>query len=200
MEGCATSTMLGLFCNETVNVLSCIENYNLTGTGLENGFYKGTKNNVIACRNANEIVCHEEGRNIYSLDVMGITEEIYVGVANLTLNETRPSNTTGNLSLMCYARHGAVPLKTVYDFSVDISKAPLVIAFPKAGRWYITVQPFDNTNTSGTGQRRSFKTCYLLVWQVNRCPLDKGGMNCTFERHILQVKFLFFVRLIYYCI
>ncbi|XP_057780584.1 uncharacterized protein LOC130999105 isoform X2 [Salvia miltiorrhiza] len=183
VEGCTTSTMLGQFCNQTVNVLSCSESYNLTGTRLENGLYKGMKNNVIACRNANGVVCHEEAPYIYSLDVMGIVEEIFVAVTNLTLNET---NTTGSLSLMCYARHGTVPLKTLHDFSVDISKAPLVINFPKAGRWYITIQPVDNSNTSGTGQRHSFKTCYLLVWQVNRCPLDKGGLNCTFERHILQ--------------
>ncbi|KAH6779905.1 transmembrane protein-like protein [Perilla frutescens var. hirtella] len=186
VEGCMTSTMLGQFCNQTVNVLSCSESYNLTGTGLENGFYKGMKNNAIACRNANGIVCHEGGPNIYSLDVMGIVDEIFVAVTNLTFNETKPSNATGSLSLMCYARHGSMPLKTVYDFSVDISKAPLVINFPKAGRWYITVQPIDNSNKSETVQSSSFKACYLLVWQVNQCPLDKAGLNCTFERHILQ--------------
>lgn len=182
VEGCMTSTMGGQFCNQTVNVLSCGESYNLTGTGLENGM----GNNARACRNANGIVCHEDGPNTYALDVLGIVDEIFIAATNLTFNGTKPSNTTGNLSLMCYARHGAVPLKTVYDFSVDINKSPLVIDFPKAGRWYITIQPVDSSNKSGTVQNNSFKACYWLVWQVNQCPLDKAGFNCTSERHILQ--------------
>lgn len=188
VEGCMASTMGGQFCNQTVNVLSCGESYNLTGTGLENGM----GNNAVACRNANGIACHEDGPNTYALDVLGIVEEIFIAATNLTFNGTKPSNTTGNLSLMCYARHGAVPLKTVYDFSVDISKAPLVINFPKAGRWYITIQPVDSSNKSGTVQSNSFRACYWLVWQVNQCPLDKAGFNCTSERHILQVEFWFF--------
>ncbi|XP_042001926.1 uncharacterized protein LOC121751274 [Salvia splendens] len=186
VEGCTTPTMWGQFCNQTVNVLSCSESYNLTATGLENGSFKGMNNNAVACRNANGIVCHEEGPDIYSLDVMGMVKEISIAVTNLTLNGTNPSNMAGNFSLMCYARHGAVPLKSVYDFSIDISKASLVINFPKAGRWYITVQAVDNSNTSEMGQGHSFKTCYLLVWQVNRCPLERGGLNCTFETHNLQ--------------
>lgn len=189
-----TSTMLGPFCNKTVNTLSCSESYNLAGTDLGNGSYIGMKSNFIACRNTNGIICHEEGSNIYSLDVMGIAEEIFVAVTNLTLNETKPSNT--NLSLMCYARHGAVPLKTVYDFAVDISKEPLVIDFPKSGIWYFTIQPIDNSSTNGTAQ--SLKTCYLLVWQVSRCPLEKAGLNCTFEKHILQVDFKIFRTFVYY--
>lgn len=182
-------TMRGQFCNQTVTVLSCGESYNLTKTGLRNGLYQGIGNNTIACRNANGIVCHEEGPNTYILDVEGIVDEIFVAATNLTVNGTKPSNTTGNLSLMCYARHGAPPLKTVYDFSVDLRKAPLVIKFPKAGRWYITIQPVYSSNKSGTVPSNSSKACYLLVWQMNQCPLGKAGFNCTSERHSLQVKF-----------
>ncbi|KAI3444514.1 hypothetical protein Pfo_001179 [Paulownia fortunei] len=186
VEGCMTSMMLGQFCNQTVNMLSCNDSYNLTGIGLDNELYKRMEKNVIACRNANGIVCHEDdGPKIYLLDVMGIAEELFIAVANVTFNETQPSNITGSHALMCYARHGAMPLKTVYDFSGDISKAPLVINFPKAGRWYITVQPIDISNKSAAVQS-SLKVCYLLEWQVFQCPLDKAGLNCTFERYMLQ--------------
>lgn len=182
--------MLGQFCNQTVNMLSCNDSYNLTGTGLDNELYKGMEKKVIACRNANGIVCHEDdGLKIYLLDVMGIVDELLIAVANFTFSEIQPSNITRDLSLMCYARHGAMPLKTVYDFSGDIIKAPLVINFPKAGRWYITVRPIDISNKSEALLSNSLKVCYLLVWQVFQCPLDKAGFNCTFERHILQVEF-----------
>ncbi|KAL8499938.1 hypothetical protein ACS0TY_019805 [Phlomoides rotata] len=186
VEGCSTLTMLGQFCNQTVNMLSCNDGYNLTGIRLQNELYKGMENNAIACRDANGIVCHEGEPKIYVLDVMGIGEELFIAVANLTFSQTQPSNITRNLSLLYYARYGMMPLKAVYDFSGDLSKAPLVIKFPKAGRWYITIQPSDVLNRSEAGVRDSLKTCYLLIWQVFQCPLGKAGLNCTFERYNLQ--------------
>lgn len=189
MEGCTIPTMLGQFCNQTVNMLSCNDGYNLTGIGLHNELYKGMENNAIACRDAKGMVCHEDEPKIYVLDVMGIADELFIAVANLTFNQTQPSNITRNLSLLCYARHGSIPLKAVYDFSSDLSKAPLVINFPKPGRWYITIQSIDISNKSEAVVRGSLRTCYLLIWQVFQCPLGKAGLNCTFERYNLQVDF-----------
>ncbi|PIN18581.1 hypothetical protein CDL12_08735 [Handroanthus impetiginosus] len=179
VEGCMTSTKLGQFCNETVNMLSCDDSYNLTGIGLDTSMGKS----VIACRDANGIVCRDDRPRIYVVDVMGIAEELVIAVANVTFNEAPPSNIT---TLMCYARYGAMPLQTIYDFSADISKATLVIKFPKAGRWYITVQPIDISNRSEAAQGNSLRVCYLLEWQVLQCPPDKAGLNCTFERYVLQ--------------
>ncbi|GFP91494.1 hypothetical protein PHJA_001293400 [Phtheirospermum japonicum] len=188
VEGCTTSMMLGPFCNQTVNTLSCNESYNLTGIGLNNESYKTMGNNIIACTNANGIVCHGDDRpKIYSLDVMVISERLTFAVANLTFNETQISNITETRSLMCYARHGAMPFGTVFDFSGDLSKTPLIIDFPKAGRWYITVRPVGISNKSElVKSSNSSRACYSLEWQVFHCPVDKAGLNCTFERYMLQ--------------
>lgn len=179
----------GQFCNQTVNTLSCNESYNLTGIGLDIEFYRTMGKNFIACTNADGIVCHEDdGPRIYSLDVRAIVEALYIAVANVTFDETQPSNITRRHALICYARYGAMPLKTVYDFSGDISKAPLAINSPKVGLWYITIQPIDISNKSEV-QSNSSRSCYLLQWQVLQCPLDKAGLNCTSERYMLQVEF-----------
>ncbi|KAL6496799.1 hypothetical protein OROHE_027281 [Orobanche hederae] len=187
VEGCTTSMMLGRFCNQTINMLSCNDSYNLSGIGLGNELYKRVGKNIIACTNADGIVCHQDDRpKIYSLDVLGTSEKLIFAVANLTFDEIQASNVTNSRALLCYARHGTMPFLTVYDFSGDISKAPLVIDFPKAGRWYITVQPIDISNKSEAVQNNSSRSCYLLGWQVVWCPVGKAGLNCTFERYMLQ--------------
>ncbi|XP_012843949.1 PREDICTED: uncharacterized protein LOC105963998 [Erythranthe guttata] len=174
VEGCSTSTMLGQFCNQTVTALSCNDSFNLTGNGK----------NIISCQNSNGLVCHENDKpNMYSFDVMAISEEIFISTANLTFNNTQYSNITG---LMCYARHGAMPSKSVYDFSGELSKSPLVINFPKIGRWYITILPIDISNKSEVAQINSSRLCYFLGLQVLQCPMGKAGSNCTFERYNLQ--------------
>ncbi|KAL6494003.1 hypothetical protein OROGR_031912 [Orobanche gracilis] len=187
VEGCTTSMMLGRFCNQTINMLSCNDSYNLSEIGLGRELYKRMGKNIIACTNANGIVCHQDDRpKIYLLDVLGTSEKLIFAVANLTFDEIQTSNVTNSRALLCYARHGAMPFLTVYDFSGDISKTPLVIDFPKAGRWYITVQPIDISNKSEAVQNKSSRSCYLLDWQVVWCPVGKAGLNCTFERYMLQ--------------
>ncbi|KAL0284511.1 UNVERIFIED_CONTAM: hypothetical protein Scaly_2846600 [Sesamum calycinum] len=189
VEGCMTSLMLGPFCNQTVNMLSCNANNNLTGAGMDNEWYRRMEKNVIACRNVNGIVCHEdEEPKLYSVDVTGITEALFIAAANITFNQTQPSNITRSRGLMCYARHGSTPLEKTYDFSGDLSKAPLVINFPKAGRWFITIRPIDISNKSEEVQSNSSKVCYLLEWQVFQCPFDKAGLNCTMEKYMLQSR------------
>lgn len=184
--------MLGKFCNQKVNRLSCKANHTLTGIGKKNELYRATGKNVISCGNANGITCHENGvPKAYSLDVEGIGEKLLISVANLSFNGAQNSNVTGSYYVMCYARYGGMPLETVYDFSGDISKVPLVIQFPKAGHWYITVQPIDRSTKSKGTQNNSLKVCYLLEWQVLWCPVGKAGLNCTSERYMLQVIFYF---------
>ncbi|KAK4418605.1 hypothetical protein Salat_2273300 [Sesamum alatum] len=179
VEGCMSSLMLGPFCNQTVNTLSCSASNNLTGAG--------TEKNVITCRNVNGIVCHEDdGPKIYSVDVIGITETLVIAAANVTFNQTQPSNITGSRGLICYARHDSMPLEKTYDFSGDLSKGPLVINFPKAGRWYITIRPIDISNKSEKVQSNISKVCYLLEWQMFQCPFDKAGLNCTMQQYMLQ--------------
>ncbi|XP_051147242.1 uncharacterized protein LOC127262553 [Andrographis paniculata] len=187
VEGCSSSMMSGKFCNQTVSMLSCNANYNLTGIGIKNETYRANGRNVIACGNANGISCHENAKpKVYLFDAENIGEEILISAANLTFSQAQNSIITVSHSLLCYARYGAMPLETVYDFSGDISWAPLVLQFPKAGRWYIIVQSIDSSTKSLGMQSNISRVCYMLEWQVLQCPMGKAGLKCTSERHMLE--------------
>ncbi|CAK9156746.1 unnamed protein product [Ilex paraguariensis] len=190
VEGCTTTMLWGQYCNQTVNPLSCVDSYSLTKNHSDTELYNQTAANVIACTNADDNSCQGENElKVYSLDVMGIAEELTIRAMNARFNESQPSNGSSNSSgiiLMCYVRHGAMPLSTSHDYSGDINKFPLVIRSPKVGRWYITIQPANLSNEIGGIQDMSIKVCYVLEWQVLQCPLDKAGLNCTWERYMLQ--------------
>lgn len=179
VEGCATPSMWGQYCNQTVDLLSCADNYNLSENLSDTKLFNQTAENVIFfCRNSNGNSCHGGLEpKIYALDVMGIAEQLTIVAANVKLNETASSNGTWNASgiaLMCYARHGAIPQATLHDYSANISEEPLVISSPKVGRWYFAVH-------------MNVKACYILDWLVFECPEGKAGFNCSWERYMLQV-------------
>ncbi|XP_044501364.1 uncharacterized protein LOC123222581 isoform X2 [Mangifera indica] len=161
VEGCTTSTIWGQFCNQTVNPLS----------------------------NSFDSPCHGIGEtNVYSLDVVGITEQLTIMALNVSFNMT-PSINTVNVSgtnIMCFARHGALPSSTLYDFSGDIQTDPLTIPSPKVGRWYITVIPANLSKELGEIHNTNAQVCYSLEWQVLECPLGKAGSNCMWESYNLQ--------------
>ncbi|KAI8545091.1 hypothetical protein RHMOL_Rhmol07G0015600 [Rhododendron molle] len=177
VEGCTTPSMWGQYCNQTVDLLSCADNYNLSENLSDTKLFNQTAENVIFCRNPNGNSCHGGLEpKIYSLDVMGIAEQLTIVAANVKLNETASSNGTWNASgitLMCYARHGAIPRATLHDYSSNISEEPLVISSPKVGRWYFAVH-------------MNVKACYILDWLVFECPEGKAGFNCSWERYMLQ--------------
>ncbi|XP_058223341.1 uncharacterized protein LOC131333047 isoform X1 [Rhododendron vialii] len=177
VEGCATPSMWGQYCNQTVDLLSCADNYNLSENLSATKLFNQTAENVIFCRNSNGNSCHGGLEpKIYALDVMGIAEQLAIVAANVKLNETASSNGTWNASgiaLMCYARHGAIPQATLHDYSANIIEEPLVISSPKVGRWYFAVH-------------MNVKACYILDWLVFECPEGKAGFNCSWERYMLQ--------------
>ncbi|XP_044493880.1 uncharacterized protein LOC123217147 isoform X2 [Mangifera indica] len=191
VEGCTTSTIWGQFCNQTVNSLFCVQSnsYNLTGNISDSEVNNRTTVNVVSCRNSFNTLCHGIGEtNVYSLDVVGITEQLTIMAMNVRFNMT-PSNNTVNVtgtSMMCFARHGALPSATLYDFSADIHQDPLTIPSPKVGRWYITVIPVNLSKEIGDIHDIYAQVCYSLEWQVLECPMGKAGPNCTWERYNLQ--------------
>lgn len=198
--------MWGKYCNQTVEQLSCVDSYNLTKIHTDANSYNQTAESMTSCRNVDEKSCSGDNEpKVYSLDVMGIAQKITITATNVRLNQTQPSNGTTNSSriiLMCYARHGAMPLATLHDYSGNIN-APLVIQSPKVGRWYITVQPVNLTDAIGGVQDSSVKLCYSLDWQVLQCPMDKAGLNCTSEKYELQVGYslsgkLYFISLFFF--
>ncbi|XP_062090372.1 uncharacterized protein LOC133796741 isoform X2 [Humulus lupulus] len=190
VEGCTTSSMGGQYCNQTIDSLSCalISNYNLAENSADAMLYNQTTE-IIACKNNFETSCHGDGEpKVYTLDIMGVAEELRITARNVSLNVT-PPNSTGNVSeinLTCIVRHGAMPSMALHDYSSDISKAPLVIRLPKIGRWYISFLPFNLSKGRGGVQGTNNKLCYSMESKIIQCPLGKAGPNCTWEKYILQ--------------
>ncbi|XP_028075756.1 uncharacterized protein LOC114277989 isoform X1 [Camellia sinensis] len=190
VEGCAAPTLSGQYCNQTVDLLSCADSSNLTQNLLDAKLYNQTAENVVFCRNSDQNSCHGVSEpKIYSLDVAGIAEQLTIMAMNVRLNETTSSNGTGNDSgiiLMCYARQGAIPLPTLHDYSSNISEGPLVIRSPKVGRWYIAIHLVNLSSEIGGFEGMNVTVCYSLDWLMLQCPEGKAGLNCTWERYILQ--------------
>lgn len=164
----------GQFCNQTVDQISCVDQ-------------NSTQENFVSCRNNYKSSCSDPNEpKVYTLDLFGVSEEITISTSKVKVNQNQSSNTTSTMiGLMCYVRHGAMPLSSIHDYSGNIIDATLVIQSPKVGRWYITILPLDLSN--GTMGKR--KVCYSLTWKMRQCPQDKAGVNCTWERYMLQVRY-----------
>lgn len=174
VEGCLNPSISGEFCNQTIEHLLCVDRNSTQGI-------------ITSCRNDGVSSCiHGNESKFYSLDVLGVSEEIIISATNVMLNETQSNgvNNGSNIVLMCYARYGGISSSFTHDYSSNINNAPLVIRSPKVGRWYISVIPLNLLNrTVG-----NMNVCYSLEWKLLRCPIDKAGLNCTWERYTLQVS------------
>ncbi|KAF3956051.1 hypothetical protein CMV_018798 [Castanea mollissima] len=131
VEGCTIPTMWGQYCNQTVDPLSCVPS---AGNISVAESYNQTSKNVVSCKNSLETSCLGDGeQKVYSLEVMGVAEELTIMAMNIRLNVTATNN-SGNfigVNLMCFVRHGAIPSAALYDNSSNISKGPLSIRSPK---------------------------------------------------------------------
>ncbi|KAJ0435162.1 putative EGF-like domain, Atu1913-like superfamily protein [Helianthus annuus] len=173
VEGCMSPSISGQFCNETIDHLSCVDQNSTQGI-------------VTSCKSDGERSCiHQNESKLYSLDLLGVMEEITISATNVIFNQSQRSNGANNGSniiLMCYARHGSISSPSTHDYSGNINNAPLVIRSPKVGRWYITVTTLNvSKETAG-----STDVCYSLEWKLLQCPINKAGLNCTWERYTLQ--------------
>lgn len=188
VEGCTNSAMLGKFCNQTISSLSCLDTYISPGGGIGSQSYK-TAVNVTPCGGTEKSCLDFAGSKVYSLDMVSIAEELIITALNITFTQSQRSNGTisgSRTSLMCYVRHGAIPLPQLYDYSADINRSPLVIPLPRLGRWYIRIQPANLSESMVVIQEMSTTVCYSLEWQVLQCPADKAGLNCTTAKYTLQ--------------
>lgn len=177
VEGCVTSTMYGLYCNQTVEPLSCAGNPSVSNSYNQTVFSCGSNFESSSCLGEGEM-------KVYSIEILGIVEQLTLTAQNVTL-----SNSTGNSSaidLMCFMRHGAMPSASLYDYSGNLDKAPLVIGSPKVGRWYISIIPANLSKELGGNQSSISKICYSMELQQLLCPSGKAGPNCSSERYTLQ--------------
>ncbi|XP_010255280.1 PREDICTED: uncharacterized protein LOC104596010 isoform X2 [Nelumbo nucifera] len=194
VEGCTTSTIWGPYCNQTVDPLRCDISgvYKQTKYLLDVNMHNQTVESFVGCRSSYESACHRDGEpKIYSLEVVGTAAQLTIMATNISFNETNAANKTENTSgivLMCYARHDAIPLTSLHDYSSDISQAPLVINSPKVGRWFFSIQPIYQSEVHGKMQDVNVNAdlCYSMEWQVIQCPIGKAGPNCTWQKYVLQ--------------
>jgi len=146
--------------------------------------------NAMTCKSNFETFCVQEGvPSLYSVDITNVVEELIITAGNIRFNITPSSNGSGasDVNLLCFARHGAIPANSLYDYSSDLYKAPLVIRSPLIGRWYISVLPVNLTKKFEETQDHDVKVCYSLESQMLQCPLGKVGPNCTMSSYALQV-------------
>ncbi|KAE9445563.1 hypothetical protein C3L33_22540, partial [Rhododendron williamsianum] len=191
VEGCKSPLLYGQYCNQTVDPLSCVYTYNLTENRTDPTLYRQTAENVVSCINSNLNFCHGiREPKIYYLDVLGISEQLTIMASNVRFIESGSSNGAAEngtgIILMCYARHGTLPLANLHDVSANISEAPLVIRSPKVGRWYIGIHLVSMSTKIGGLNDLNGNVCYSLDLQVLQCPEEKAGLNCKWEKYLLQ--------------
>ena len=180
--------MWGQYCNQTIDTFSCFQAY---PTEIVSGANLQTIQNVVSCKIFGSY-CNGEGEpKVYALEVLGIAEQLKIVATNVSFTASPATNSTGNASvanLFYFARHGAMPSMTLYDYSGDISRAPLIIRTPKVGRWFVTILPTNISKEVGGIQNTNMQVCYSITWQVLNCPVGKAGLNCSSEKYILQVN------------
>ncbi|XP_058212041.1 uncharacterized protein LOC131324190 isoform X2 [Rhododendron vialii] len=191
VEGCKSPLVYGQYCNQTVDPLSCVYSYNITENRTDPTLYSQTAENVVSCINSNLNFCHRiREPKIYYLDVLGISEQLTIMASNVRFIESGFSNGAAEngtgIMLMCYARHGTLPLANLHDVSANISEAPLVIRSPKVGRWYIGIHLVGMSTKIGGLNDLNGNVCYSLDLQVLQCPEEKAGLNCKWEKYLLQ--------------
>ncbi|XP_040866697.1 uncharacterized protein [Glycine max] len=187
VEACSNSMMRGELCNSTIYPLSCtaFDVYNSMKATVK----KPMMENAMTCKSNLETFCAQEGvPEFYSLDITNMAEELTIMAPNVTFNTTASNNisSANDVSLMCFARHGAIPSETLHDYSGDLNKAPLIIRYPLIGRLYISILPINVKKKFGGTQDENLKVCYSMESRVLQCPLGKAGSNCTMDSYTLQ--------------
>ncbi|KAF9601810.1 hypothetical protein IFM89_023341 [Coptis chinensis] len=184
VEGCPgspNSRMWGQYCKQTVLPISCAK----PAVYMNNQ----TAEKVTTCRNSLEpssMGCRAPGG--YSLDVTAIVEKLKIIAVDVRLKKRFSVYLAENFSGILYARYGAMPSSSLYDYSVHIRKIPLVIQSPKIGTWYFSLLPGNQTKGQGVlGDKDIFADlCYSLVWQKIECPVGKTGPHCAWESYMLK--------------
>lgn len=184
------STTLGQYCNQTIDSLSCAQSDNYSATNSSLALNYNQTDSVLSCKNSFEASClGTEEVKVYYVDLLEMAEELTVMATDVRFNPTL-SNNTGNssgISLICLVRHGSIASLAEHDYSGNISSMPLVIQWPKVGRWYVTILPSNLSKQTGEAQVSNATVCFSIMLQVLECAVGKAGPNCLWERYELQV-------------
>ncbi|KAJ1693394.1 hypothetical protein LUZ63_010092 [Rhynchospora breviuscula] len=164
VSGCSVSTSWGSGCNQTMYTLSCMQSY--TNGSLQPGLKS------IICSNSNDSSCLNQGGSskLYYIDISTMPSQFNISLKTIS--------SSGGI-LVGYVRYDVVPSGDAYDYSMQIGGSPLIVDFPRVGRWYIIVQATNFTGLNGT-------ICFSLDWQVVGCGNGKAGTNCSWDALALQ--------------
>ena len=69
------------------------------------------------------------------LHVENMAATLILFVQKISINNTKD----GLLSLIVYARNGAIPTNTLFDYTIDLTRNQLTIQLPKIGVWYFYI-------------------------------------------------------------
>ncbi|XP_020261416.1 uncharacterized protein LOC109837535 isoform X2 [Asparagus officinalis] len=198
VQGCSSSAIWGQYCNQSIDMVTCSQSSTdkpNTTEGKElasNSSIFTEAENIMKCTNPIESSCLGYGEfSFYFLDVVNVASQFTIIATDFKFNQTSSANSSvvfNGIHLMCYARYNAMPLSTLYDYSADISRSPLIVKSPRIGRWYIAIQVV-NRKREDTVIEENYpegNMCFSFEWKVHECLSGKAGLNCSWEAHMLQ--------------
>ncbi|XP_021725472.1 uncharacterized protein LOC110692735 [Chenopodium quinoa] len=179
VEACNRAIFWGQFCDKKLHRLQCVPVNNHDDNTQSNQVIGGSG---LACRNHLHS-CHtpDMSPKLFFLNVENMSVELRFSAYDIRLGSQSISiNDTGHvaMSLIVYARNGAVPTSNLFDYITDISRNELVIETPKLGTWYFYIVP-DVTHTANVSNKSLHKTpvkqlCYSLRWKILKYPLQEN--------------------------
>ncbi|KAH7513902.1 hypothetical protein FEM48_Zijuj11G0032000 [Ziziphus jujuba var. spinosa] len=166
VEGCSHPAMQGQHCDQTVEDLSDIH-----------VAYDGHVLNF-----SRNLCLVKEEPKVYSFDTY-VGLQMTISAKDFSFNQTLSNSTrdANELSIMFYARFNGIPDNSLYDYSYDLTKGPLVIPIPKSGMWYFSIQA-----TYGSKVEIDAEVCTSVEWKMVVCPEKKDGPNCVYEEYTLK--------------
>ncbi|KAJ8435107.1 hypothetical protein Cgig2_001982 [Carnegiea gigantea] len=189
VEACNDTKTWGQYCDKKLHQLPCEGAHN-DDDEPKDATIQGKR---VTCTGSSH-PCHIDlSPELFFLEVKDLSEELVLISKNVTLNDkaTRLNNKRrGQVSLVCYARLGAIPTTKLFDYSSDISNTPLVIKLPKLGTWYFYVVPAVRKHglPSESWMHPTPQLCHSLHWDVLRCASEKAGPNCSWERYTIEAN------------
>ncbi|XP_021754198.1 uncharacterized protein LOC110719550 isoform X1 [Chenopodium quinoa] len=179
VEACNRTIFWGQFCDKKLHRLQCVPVNSHDDNTQSKQVIGGSE---VACRNHLRS-CHmpDMSPKLFFLNVENMSVELRFSAYDIRLgNQSIRINDTGHgaISLIVYARNGAVPSTSLYDYFTDISRKQLVIKTPKLGTWYFYIVP-DVTHTVNVRDKSLHKTqvkqlCYSLRWKILNYPLQES--------------------------
>ncbi|KAI4311479.1 hypothetical protein MLD38_036372 [Melastoma candidum] len=189
IEGCRTSAFWGQSCNQTVDSLLCTLDRSNINQSAQNATSDQTVQSVLSCKSPSLTSCLTgDQRKVYFVDIEGMAEQLSI-TANISLSSAH-SNSSGsnsNSDLWCFARQGAMPSASLYDYAGIVDKSPLLIQSPKVGRWFITFVLSNLSEPLGT-QLSNVTVCFSIEVNVSECPMGSAGPECASQRYMLQTN------------